>query len=90
MSTAVARNLVAEMKLLGMITSFDGLVTEATREQCSCTDFLDAMVQSESDLRTERKTKLRIKAAKLVLRQASKLRVHSQLLDLQNAEQGSL
>ena len=68
MSTAVARNLMAEMKLLGMITSFDRLVTEATREQWSCTDFLDAMLQAENDFRTERKTKRRIKAAKFALR----------------------
>jgi hypothetical protein len=30
MSTAVARNRMAEMKLLGMIDAFDRLVTEAT------------------------------------------------------------
>ena len=60
MSTAVARNLMAEMKLLGMIESFDRLVTEATREQWSCTDFLDAMLQAESDFRGERKTKRRM------------------------------
>lgn len=68
MSTAVARNLMAEMKLLGMIESFERLVTEATREQWSCTDFLDAMLQAESDFRGERKTKRRIKAAKFALR----------------------
>jgi hypothetical protein len=33
-------------------------VTEATREQWSCTDFLDAVLQAESDFRSERKTKL--------------------------------
>jgi DNA replication protein DnaC len=68
MSTAVARNLMAEMKLLGMIESFERLVTEAIREQWSCTDFLDAMLQAESDFRGERKTKRRIKAAKFALR----------------------
>jgi len=68
MSTAVARNLMAEMKLLGMIESFDRLVTEATREQWSCTDFLDAILQAENDFRSERKTKRRIKAAKFSLR----------------------
>lgn len=68
MSTAVARNLMAEMKLLGMIEAFDRLVTEATREQWSCTDFLDAMLQAENDFRTERKTKRRIQAAKFALR----------------------
>jgi len=68
MSTAVARNLMADMKLIGMIDAFDRLVTEATREQWSCTDFLDAMLQAESDFRTDRKTKRRIKAAKFALR----------------------
>src|SRR5690348_9625871 len=68
MSTAVARNLMAEMKLLGMIEAFDRLVTKTTPEQWSCTDFLHAMLQAENDFRTERKTKRRIKAAKFALR----------------------
>lgn len=68
MSTAVARNLMAEMKLLGMFESFDRLLTEATRDQWSCGAFFDAMLQAESDFRTERKTKRRIKAAKFALR----------------------
>jgi len=59
--------VMAEVKLLGMFESFDRLVTEATREQWSCTDFLDAMLQAESDFRGERKTKRRIKAAKFAL-----------------------
>jgi DNA replication protein DnaC len=68
MSTAVARNLMAEMKLLGMFDAFDRLVTEATRDQWSCTDFLDAMLQAENDYRSDRKTTRRIKAAKFALR----------------------
>ncbi|HVY81191.1 MAG TPA: IS21-like element helper ATPase IstB [Steroidobacteraceae bacterium] len=68
MSTAVARNLMAEMKLLGMSNAFDRLVTEATRDQWSCTDFLDAMLQAENDYRSDRKTTRRIKAAKFALR----------------------
>jgi len=68
MSTAVARNLMAEMKLLGMFESFDRLLTEATRDQWSCGAFFDAMLQAETDYRTERKTKRRIKAAKFALR----------------------
>jgi DNA replication protein DnaC len=70
MSTAVARNLMAEMKLLGMFEAFDRLVTDATRDQWSCTDFLDAMLQAECDYRGDRKTKRRIKAAKFALRPA--------------------
>ena len=68
MSTAVARNQMAEMKLLGMFESFDRLLTEATRDQWSCGAFLDALLQAESDYRTERKTKRRIKAAKFAIR----------------------
>jgi DNA replication protein DnaC len=68
MSTAIARNLMAEMKLLGMFESFDRLLTEATRDQWSCGAFFDAVLQAESDYRTERKTKRRIKAAKFALR----------------------
>jgi DNA replication protein DnaC len=68
MSTAVARNLMAEMKLLGMFESFDRLLTEATRDQWSCAAFFDAVLQAESDYRTERKTKRRIKAAKFAIR----------------------
>ena len=68
MSTAVARNLMAEMKLLGMSGAFERLVTEATRDQWSCTDFLEAMLQAENDYRSERKTTRRIKAARFALR----------------------
>ena len=46
MSTAVARNLMAEMKLLGMFESFDRLLTEATRDQWSCAAFFDAVLQA--------------------------------------------
>jgi DNA replication protein DnaC len=68
MSTAVARNLMAEMKLLGMFEAFDRIVNEATADQWSCTAFLDAMLQAEIDFRCERKTKRRIKAAKFAIR----------------------
>lgn len=68
MSTAVARNLMAEMKLLGMFDAFDRIVNEATADQWSCTAFLDAMLQAEIDFRSERKTKRRIKAAKFAIR----------------------
>jgi len=44
MSTVITCNLMAETKLLGMFEAFDMLVTQATREQWSCSDFLDAML----------------------------------------------
>jgi DNA replication protein DnaC len=68
MSGAVAKNLMAEMKLLGMLAAFDRAVTDATRDQISYTEFLDALLQAEADYRQERKTGYRIKAAKLTLR----------------------
>ena len=35
MSTAIARNLMAEMKLLGMLGAFDKVLHDATRDQVS-------------------------------------------------------
>jgi DNA replication protein DnaC len=70
MSTAVAKNMMAEMKLLGMIDAFDQVLTEATRDQTSYTEFLDTLLQAEYDYRQERKTGYRIKAAKFTLRPA--------------------
>jgi hypothetical protein len=55
MSTAAARNLMAEMKLLGMFAAFDQTVTNATRDQTSYTEFLDTLLQAEGDYRQERK-----------------------------------
>jgi DNA replication protein DnaC len=68
MSAAVAKNLMAEMKLLGMLAAFDQAVIDATRDQISYTEFLDALLQAEADYRQERKTGYRIKAAKFTLR----------------------
>lgn len=68
MSTAVAKNLMAEMKLLGMLAAFDAVVTDATRDKTSYTEFFDALLQAECDYRQERKTGYRIKAAKFTLR----------------------
>jgi DNA replication protein DnaC len=70
MSTAVARNLMADMKLLGVLGAFDQVITEATRDQSSYTELLDALLQAEADYRQERKTGYRIKAAKFTLRPA--------------------
>jgi DNA replication protein DnaC len=70
MSTAIAKNLMAEMKLLGMFAAFDQGVTDATRDQTSYTEFLDNLLQAEADYRQERKTGYRIKAAKFTLRPA--------------------
>jgi DNA replication protein DnaC len=70
MSTAVARNLMADMKLLGMLGSFDKAIADATRDQSSYTELIDVLLQAEADYRHERKTGYRIKAAKFSLRPA--------------------
>jgi DNA replication protein DnaC len=53
-STAIARNLMAEMKLGGMLAAFDKTVTEATRDQLGYSEFLDVLLQAEADYRGER------------------------------------
>jgi DNA replication protein DnaC len=70
MSTAIAKNLMAEMKLLGMFGAFDEAVAAATRDQTSYTEFLDTLLQAEADYRQERKTSYRVKAARFTLRSA--------------------
>ena len=91
MSTAIAKNLMAEMKLLGMFAAYDQAVTEATRDQTGYSEFLDTLLQAECDYRQERKTGYRIKAAKFTLRPAFRgHRLHGQPLDQQGADQGTL
>ena len=68
MSTAISRNLMAEMKLLGMLNAFDKTITDATRDQVSYTEFLDSLLQAEADFRGERAAQRRLKAAKLPIR----------------------
>lgn len=70
MSTAVAKNLMAEMKLLGMMGIFEQALNAATRDQASYTEFLDTLLQAEADYRQARKTGYRIKAARFTLKPA--------------------
>src|ERR1700719_2022811 len=70
MSTAIAKNLMAEMKLLGMLAAVDNALTDATRDKSSYSELLDTLLQAEADYRQERKTGYRIKAAKFTLRPA--------------------
>jgi hypothetical protein len=64
MSTAIAKNLMAEMKLLGMLGAFDKVLNDSTRDQSSYSELLDALLQAEADYRQERKTGYRDKLAK--------------------------
>ena len=43
MSIAVAKNLMADMKLLGMLAAFDKVVTDATRDQSSYSEELSTL-----------------------------------------------
>lgn len=70
MSTAIARNLMADMKLFGMIGAFDHAVSSATRDQTSYSEFLDMLLQAEADYRDQRKIGARIKAARFTLKPA--------------------
>jgi DNA replication protein DnaC len=68
MSTAIARNLMAEMKLIGMLGAFDSAIADATRDQSGYSELIDVLLQAEADYRQQRKTGSRIKAAKFTLR----------------------
>ena len=59
---------MAEMKLIGMLNAFDKIVADATRNQVSYTEFVDALLQAELDWRAERAAQRRLKAAKLPIR----------------------
>ena len=44
MSTAIAKNLMAEMKLLGMLAAFDKTLSDATRDQSSHSELIDTLL----------------------------------------------
>jgi len=64
MSTVLSRNLMAQLKLAGMAAVFDRAVKDATEQQWSGTEFINVLLQAESDYRGERKVQGLIKAAK--------------------------
>lgn len=68
MSTAIVHNLMAEMKLLGMANAFEKAHRDATQDKWSYSEFLDYLLQAETDFREERKVARRITAAKFKLR----------------------
>lgn len=61
MSTTLARNLMAELKLLGMSAAFDRALKEATDQQWSGAEFFNVLLQAELDHRGERRVKRLIK-----------------------------
>jgi DNA replication protein DnaC len=70
MSTAIAKNHMAEMNMLGMLAVLDKTLADATRDKFSYSEFVDILLQAEADYRQERKTVNRIKAAKFTVRPA--------------------
>ena len=68
MSVAVAKNLMLEMKLKGMLYSLERLTKEATSESWSYVEFINALVQAEHEWKQEKKIENKIKIAKLKLR----------------------
>lgn len=70
MSMAQVKNLMSEMKLTGMAGHFEKAAADATEQSWSFSEFLDVLLQAESDFRDERKSKARIKASKLKIRAA--------------------
>jgi IstB-like ATP binding protein len=91
MSTAIAKNLMAEMKPLGMFAAFDQCVVDATRDQTSYSGFIDMLLQAESDCRQKRKTGYRIKPPKFTLRPAFEdIDFTRQPFDQQSANQGAV
>jgi DNA replication protein DnaC len=70
MSIAIAKNHMAEMNMLGMLAVLDKTIAEATRDKISYSEFVDILLQAETNHRQERKAVNRIKAAKFTVRSA--------------------
>jgi DNA replication protein DnaC len=65
---SVAKNLMAEMKLKGMLYSVDRLLTDALSDEWSHSEFIDALLQSEYEYKTAKKIENKIRIAKLKLK----------------------
>ena len=68
MSTVLSRNLMAQLKLMGMAAAFDRAIKDATDLQWSGTELFNVLLQAETDYRSERKVKGLIKAARFPLK----------------------
>lgn len=68
MSMSVAKNLMAEMKLKGMLYSVDRLTTEALNDEWSHSELIDALIEAEYEYKKEKKIENKIKVAKLKLK----------------------
>lgn len=67
MSLAQTKNLLAELKFLGMLHALEPTLKEAQAESWSISEALDRLLQTEYQWREQKTTERRIKGAKLKL-----------------------
>lgn len=65
MGTTQIRTLMHDMKLFGMAEHVDKTAQQATSEGWSFFEFIDVLLQAESESRNRRRTESRIKASKI-------------------------
>src|SRR5438046_1051035 len=65
MSIALTRNLLAQLKLSGMLAALDKAAMDAVQGQWSPIDLVNVLLQAEADYRRERRTANLIRAASL-------------------------
>lgn len=65
MGTVQSKNLMQELKLTGMLEQYENTLASATAGGLGHAEFLDLLLQSESDARGKRKIESRIKGSKL-------------------------
>lgn len=70
MGTAQIKNLMAEMKMNGMLHSLDQQLSEASSQGWSHTELLDSLLQAEYDSKENRKTQRRLTNSKLKIQPA--------------------
>lgn len=65
MGTAQSKNLMLELKLTGMLESYENALHSATSGGVSHSDFLDSLLQAEYDWRKRRNVENKIKGSKI-------------------------
>jgi DNA replication protein DnaC len=65
MGTVQIRNMLEDLRLTGMLKSFERLKSDATKESWTAEDLLDRLLQEESEFREEQARERRVKNSKL-------------------------
>jgi DNA replication protein DnaC len=65
MGTVQMKNIMEDLRLMGMLKSFDRLKAEATKQSWTGDDLLDHLLQEESAFREEQSRERRVKNSKL-------------------------